>query len=169
MRLQRTSNRCRCDFQPLIEFWSFLGADLRMKIRKRRMVVDLSSDSSSSSESSFAKFEAIHEEIRIRALYRTPLDYIELAIPFRAPRQVTTFDTNMTEAPSTSNLGQGPFANSPEEVRGRKRPMRSCPFLGQYFNGTPTAYAEFKRVFSIPLDIEVRLLQDTDPKNLPYH
>ncbi|KAI8550602.1 hypothetical protein RHMOL_Rhmol06G0120100 [Rhododendron molle] len=59
----------------------------------------------------------------------------------------------MTEAPSTSEQGPEPFANSPEEVwgvpeevRGQKRPMRPCPFLGQYFNGTPTAYAEFKRV-----------------------
>ncbi|KAI8573234.1 hypothetical protein RHMOL_Rhmol01G0262800 [Rhododendron molle] len=132
------------------------------------MVVELSSDSSSSSEFSFVEFEAIREEVRIRALYRTSLDYIEPAIPPRAPRQVTTFDPNMTEAQSTSNQGLGPFANSPEEVRGRRKPMRLCPFMGQYFNGTLAAYAEFKRVFSVPPDVEVRLLQNTNPKNLPH-
>ncbi|KAI8535328.1 hypothetical protein RHMOL_Rhmol10G0165600 [Rhododendron molle] len=45
--------------------------------------------------------------------------------------------------------------------------MRPCPFLGQYFNGTPAAYAEFKRVFNISPNVEVRLLLNRDPKNLP--
>ncbi|KAI8555241.1 hypothetical protein RHMOL_Rhmol05G0159300 [Rhododendron molle] len=132
------------------------------------MVVELSSDSSSSSASSPVEIPVdILEVLRIRAFYETPLDFIEPLNLLRATRQVTTFDPAMTEASSTSNQGSGPFANSPEEIRGRKRPMRPCPFLGQYFNGTLVAYAEFKRVFSIPLNVEVRLLPNRDPKDLP--
>ncbi|KAI8549133.1 hypothetical protein RHMOL_Rhmol06G0002800 [Rhododendron molle] len=129
------------------------------------MVIDLSSDSSSSSDSS--TLEGFFQQAWNRRLYRIPIDVIEPADPDRDLREVTSFDPDMTE-PETSNLAPGPYAGAPEEVRGRRRPMRPCPFLGQYFSGTPAAYAEFKRVFSIPPDVEVRLLRDTDPLNLPY-
>ncbi|KAI8560043.1 hypothetical protein RHMOL_Rhmol04G0224200 [Rhododendron molle] len=72
------------------------------------------------------------------------------------------------ETPSTSGQGPGPFANSPEEVRGRKSPIRPCSYRNKYFTGAPTAYVEFKRLYSIPPDVEVRLLPDTDPKKLPH-
>ncbi|KAI8524780.1 hypothetical protein RHMOL_Rhmol13G0175800 [Rhododendron molle] len=134
-----------------------------------QMVVELSSDSCSSSTSYPVEIpEDILEVLRIWAFYRTPLDFIEPLDPLRATRQVTTFDPTMKEALSTSNQGPGPFANSPKEVRGQKRPMRPCPFLGQYFNDTPMAYAEFKRVFNIPPNVEVWLQPNRDPRTILF-
>lgn len=127
------------------------------------MVVEVSSDSSSSSASSPVIPEEIREALQIRAFYRTPVNYIEPFDPSRAPRPITTFDPREMEAFSTSNQGLGPFANAPEEVRGHRRPVRPCPYQNQYFSGAPGAYGEFKRVYSIPPDVEVRLLLNTNP------
>lgn len=115
------------------------------------MVIELSSDSSSNSGSSPVEIpEYILKALRIKAFYRTPADHIEPLEPSRAPRAVTTFDPQEMEGPSTSNQGPGPFVNAPEEIWGHRRPMRPCPYQNHYFNGTSTAYAEFKRVYSIP-------------------
>lgn len=71
------------------------------------MVVEVSSDSSSSSASSLVIDEQISKALRIRALYRTPVDYVEPLDPLRAPGLVTAFNPREMEAPSTSNQGPG--------------------------------------------------------------
>jgi hypothetical protein len=133
------------------------------------MVVELSSDSSSSSSSSPSEIlEEIIRDLWSRRLYRIPIDRIEPADPSAYPREITSFDPQFMEETSTSDHGPGPFADAPEDVEGRRRPMRPCPFIPQYLDGTPAKYAEFKRVFSIPPDVQVRLIPDAVPKKLPH-
>lgn len=157
---------------PSTRFFQFLPRHIANRafahflIRWGRMVIESSSDSSSSFDDSLV--EAIFQEFWNERLYRVPTDYIEPVDPNRAPREITSLDPREMDGPNTSEHGPGPFANSPEEVRGRRRPMRPCSYRNKYFIGDPAAYAEFKRVYSIPPNVEVWLLPDSDPKKLPH-
>ncbi|KAI8563841.1 hypothetical protein RHMOL_Rhmol03G0140600 [Rhododendron molle] len=67
------------------------------------MVVELSSDSSSSLASSLIEIpKDILEAVRIRAFYQTPIDHIEPVDPSSAPREVTSFDPQEIELPVNS-------------------------------------------------------------------
>lgn len=130
------------------------------------MVIDISSNSSTSSVSFPIADELIREALRIQVISRTLIDYKEPFDSSSTLRLATAFDPLEMETSSTSDHGPGPFVNSPEEVQRRRMTVRSCPYQNQFFSGALVAYEEFTRIHSIPPDVQVWLLPITDPHQL---